>query len=66
MVGIAERVLKTADYKETRKMETVREGGLIVEFGPVPRICTNEARSRLLPMNDVEFCSYCGERLSRI
>ncbi len=54
-------VLKTADYKETRKMETVREGELIVELGPVPRICTNEACSRPLPMNDIEFCPYCGE-----
>ena len=42
------------------------EGELIVELGPVPRICTNEACSRPLPMNDIEFCPYCGERLSRI
>ena len=66
VAGIVKRVLKTADYKETRKMETVREGELIVELGPVPRICTNEACSRPLPMNDIEFCPYCGERLSRI
>lgn len=26
VAGIVKRVLKTADYKETRKMETVREG----------------------------------------
>ena len=61
VAGIVKRVLKTADYKETRKMETVREGELIVELGPVPRICTNEACSRPLPMNDIEFCPYCGE-----
>ncbi len=66
VAGIVKRVLKTADYKETRKMVTVREGELIVELGPVPRLCTNEACSRPLPMDDIEFCPYCGERLSRL
>ncbi|MEI3479336.1 MAG: biotin/lipoyl-containing protein [Bilophila sp.] len=58
VAGIVKRVLKTADYKETRKMVTVREGELIVELGPVPRLCTNEAcrpspadgRYRILPL----------------
>ena len=60
--GIVKRVLKTADYKETRQMVTVREGELIVELGPVPHICTNEACARPLPMDGIEFCPYCGER----
>ncbi|MEG2139206.1 MAG: pyruvate carboxylase [Bilophila sp.] len=64
MAGIVKRVLKTADYKETRQMVTVREGELIVELGPVPRLCTNEACSRPLPLSDIGFCPYCGERLA--
>lgn len=64
--GIVKRVLKTADYKETRKMVTVREGELIVELGPVPRLCSNEACGRPLPLDDIEFCPYCGERLQRL
>lgn len=63
--GIVKRVLKTADYKETRQMVSVREGELIVELGPTPRCCTNEACGRPLPVDDPVFCPYCGERLSR-
>ncbi len=62
--GIVKRVLKTADYKETRQMVPVREGELLVELGPVPKCCTNEACGHALPSADITFCPYCGERLS--
>ena len=62
--GVVKRVLKTADYKETRKMVSVREGELIVELGPAPRCCTNEACGRPLPLAELTFCPYCGEKQS--
>jgi pyruvate carboxylase len=61
--AMVKRVLKTADYKETRKMVSVSEGELIVELGPVPTICRNEACARPLPVDNISFCPYCGERL---
>ena len=61
MRAMVKRVLKTADYKETRKMISVREGELIVELAPVPIVCPNEACSRPLPLENIRFCPYCGE-----
>ncbi len=59
--GVVVRVLKTADYKESRKMVTVREGELIVELGPIPRLCANEACGRPINIEGVSYCPYCGE-----
>ena len=61
MDGIVKRILKTADYKETRKMVTVRSGELIVELGPVTNSCKYCAR----PMNieNANFCPFCGNKL---
>lgn len=61
--GIVRRVLKTADFKESKQMVSVREGELIVELGPVPRMCGNEACGQPIPMDNVAFCPYCGERM---
>ena len=61
--GIVKRVLKTADFKENKQMVSVREGELIVELGPVPRVCRNEACGQPIPMNNAAFCPYCGERV---
>ncbi len=63
MDGIVVRVLKTADYKESKQMISVVEGELIVELGPVPKVCPNEACAHPIPMNDITFCPYCGEGL---
>lgn len=49
--GIVKRVLKTADFKESKQMVSVREGELIVELGPVPRLCSNEACGQPIPWN---------------
>jgi pyruvate carboxylase len=57
------RVLKTADYKETRQMVSVRENELLVELGPIPRMCPNEACSRPITLEGTAFCPYCGEAL---
>jgi pyruvate carboxylase len=61
--GIVKRVLKTADYKENKQMVSVHEGELIVELGPVPRLCPNEACGQPIPMQDITFCPYCGQHI---
>lgn len=65
MDGIVKRVLKTADYRESKQMVSVREGELIVELGPVPRVCHNEACGRPILMEGIEYCPYCGDRLQK-
>nr|WP_296983930.1 pyruvate carboxylase [uncultured Desulfovibrio sp.] len=62
--GMVKRVLKTADFKESKQMVSVREGELIVELGPVPRICANEACGQPIPLENISFCPHCGSRVS--
>ena len=62
--GIVKRVLKTADFKESKKMVSVREGELIVELAAVPRVCPNEACGQPIPLENTAFCPYCGTRVS--
>lgn len=59
--GIVKRVLKTADFKENKQMISVREGELIVELGPVPHLCCNEACGQPITMEKAAFCPFCGE-----
>lgn len=61
--GMVKRVLKTADFKENKKMIPVREGELLVELGPVPRMCPNEACGHPIASKDARFCPYCGTPL---
>lgn len=63
--GIVKRVLKTADYRESKQMVSVREGELVVELGPVPRVCHNEACGRPITLEGIDYCPYCGERLQK-
>ena len=63
MNAVVKRVLKTADFKENKQMVSVREGELIVELGPVPRVCPNEACGHPIPMDDIQFCPYCGAHI---
>ncbi|MDR1491005.1 MAG: pyruvate carboxylase [Desulfovibrio sp.] len=58
--GIVQRVLKTADYKESRKMVPVREGELIVELGPVPLLCRNPDCGKPIAGEGAAFCPHCG------
>ncbi len=64
VAGIVKRVLKTADFKENKQMVSVAEGELIVELGPVPKICPNEACRQPLAMENAMFCPYCGTKVS--
>ena len=62
--GIVKRVLKTADFKENKQMVSVREGELIVELGPVPRLCPNTNCAQPITQDNIIFCPYCGIKLS--
>lgn len=63
MDAIVKRVLKTADFKENRQMVSVREGELIVELGPIPKICPNAECGQPVTDENAKFCPYCGERV---
>ena len=58
--GVVKRVLKTADYSESKQMVPVREGELIVELGPVPAVCRNPECGKPLPADTFTFCPFCG------
>ena len=62
MDGMVIRVLKTADYKTRKQMVPVVKGELIVELGPVPRLCANAACGKPLGGEAFLFCPHCGER----
>lgn len=61
--GIVKRVLKTADFKESKQMVSVSEGELIVELGPVPKICPNPVCAQPVTQENTHFCPFCGTRL---
>lgn len=61
--GIVKRVLKTADFKESKQMISVREGELIVELGPIPKICSNPSCGQPITLPDTHFCPQCGTKL---
>ncbi|MBO4295868.1 MAG: zinc-ribbon domain-containing protein [Desulfovibrio sp.] len=42
----------------------MREGELLVELGPVPKVCPNEACGHAIPSKDARFCPFCGTALS--
>ena len=60
--GVVKRVLKTADYSESKQMIPVREGELLVELGPVSGVCANPACGKPLPADNFTFCPYCGAK----
>ncbi|MDR1856451.1 MAG: pyruvate carboxylase [Desulfovibrio sp.] len=62
--GIVKRVLKTADFKENKQMVSVKEGELIVELGPVPKMCHNASCGRHIALDDIDYCPYCGTPLA--
>jgi pyruvate carboxylase len=59
--GMILRVLKDADYKEDRKMVPVKGGELLVEMGPVPRVCSTCKEPVL--QDEFDFCPYCGQKM---
>ncbi|MBD5641699.1 MAG: pyruvate carboxylase, partial [Desulfovibrio sp.] len=63
--GMVRRVLKTADFRESKQMVSVSEGELIVELGPVPRLCPNPGCGKPVELESSRFCPHCGEALMR-
>lgn len=61
--GIVKRVLKTADFKESKQMVSVQAGELIVELAPAPRLCPNKACGQPITIENSQFCPYCGTAL---
>jgi pyruvate carboxylase len=60
--AMVKRVLKTADYRESKQMVPVREGELIVELVPIPNSCSNPKCAKPLPTDSFAFCPYCGKK----
>lgn len=59
--GMVKRVLKTANYSESKQMVPVREGELIVELEPVPATCPSCMKP--LPGTTYAYCPYCGHKM---
>ena len=62
MDALVKRVLRTADYRESKQMVPVREGELIVELAPVPQCCANPKCGKPIPAENYGFCPYCGKK----
>jgi pyruvate carboxylase len=58
VAGQVKRVLKQADFRNTRRMTPVRAGELIVELAPLPSICP--ACRQPQPVDYLPFCPFCG------
>jgi pyruvate carboxylase len=56
--GVVKRVLKTANYKENKKMVPVTEGELLVELGPAPNICHHCQKP--VAVEEFNYCPFCG------
>jgi len=60
--GIVKRVLKTANYQETKKMIPVVNGELLVEVSPTANSCTH--CNNPVDVNHQNFCPICGNTIS--
>ena len=56
--GVVKRVLKTANYKENKKMVPVTEGELLVELGSAPNVC--HQCQKPVAVEEFNYCPYCG------
>ena len=61
MDAVVKRVVKTANYKEDKKMVPVREGELIVELDVIPTQCA--ACGHPMAGDAYLFCPMCGMKL---
>ena len=59
--GIVKRVLKTANYQETKKMIPVVNGELLVEISPTANTCTH-CKSPI-DVDHQNFCPICGNKI---
>jgi len=56
--GMVKRVLKDANFQESKKMVPVKEGELLIELGPVPKTCPGCKEP--LTQDEFNFCPFCG------
>lgn len=56
--SMVKRVLKDANFQESKKMVPVKEGELLVELGPAPKICPKCKEP--LTHEEYNYCPYCG------
>ena len=61
MDGVVKRVLKSADFQRDKKMVPVIEGELLVELGPLDRLCPG--CSEPVSSDDHKFCPKCGKKI---
>ncbi|MDD2390618.1 MAG: pyruvate carboxylase [Desulfobacterales bacterium] len=59
--AVVKRVLKFADYPEDKKMVPVREGELLVELMPTPKVCPTCKHP--ITLEESRFCPYCGQKV---
>nr|WP_319491919.1 pyruvate carboxylase [uncultured Desulfobacter sp.] len=59
--GIVKRVLKTANYQETKKMIPVVNGELLVEISPTANTCTHCKNP--IDVDHQNFCPICGNKI---
>ncbi|MGE4505181.1 MAG: pyruvate carboxylase [Desulfovibrionaceae bacterium] len=58
--GVVQRVVKTANFQQDKKMVPVVEGELIMELGPAPTTC--DACGECIPMESCKYCPACGHK----
>ncbi len=63
--GIVKRVLKSADFKNDKKMVSVKAGELLVELGNVEAATTCPNCRATLARTSAKFCDQCGYDLSK-
>lgn len=61
MDGVVARIIKTADYRESKQMVPVKEGDLILELAPLSMCCQNPKCGKPIPGDSYTFCPYCGK-----
>ncbi len=59
--GVVKRVLKSADFQKDKKMVPVIEGELLVELGPLNKLCPGCAEP--VSAADHKFCPKCGKKI---
>lgn len=65
MDAVVKRVLKTADYKNRKKMVPVSKGELIIELAPASISCVNARCGKPLEQKGFVFCPHCGSEQPR-
>ncbi len=55
------RVLKSANFSQEKKMVAVKEGELLVELEPIPKLCGS--CNQPIVLDDCSYCPACGAKV---